>query len=142
VLYEHGEQFPIGGSKVWHAGPVDRATLVGAGVTLHECLKAAEELGRTGIPVRVVDLYSVKPIDGEALRWHARETGAVVVVEDHHPEGGIGEAVARELIGASTAFAHLAVRSLPGSTDTARALDEAGISRPHIVGAVRKLLDR
>ena len=140
VLYEHGEPFPVGGSKAWHAGPADRATLVGAGVTLHECLKAADELGRAGVPVRVVDLYSVKPIDGDALRRHAQQTGVLVVVEDHRPEGGLGEAVARELTGIATGFTHLAVRSLPGSTDSAQALDEAGISAEHIVKAVRTLI--
>jgi transketolase len=140
VLYEHGESFPVGGSKTWGAGSSDRATLVGAGVTLHECLKAADELARVGVPVRVVDLYSVKPMDGEALRVHAEQTGVVIVVEDHHPEGGLGEAVAHELTGTATSFAHLAVRTLPGSTDTARALDEAGISAAHIVETVRTLI--
>ncbi len=140
VLYERGESFAIGGSKTWGAGLADRATLVGTGVTLHECLKAADELGRAGLPVRVVDLYSVKPVDGEALRRHAEQTGAMVVVEDHHPEGGLGETVARELAGITTGFAHLAVRSQPGSTDTARALDEAGISAAHIIEAVRTLI--
>ncbi len=139
VLYGAHETFPVGGSKTWREGSADRATLIGAGVTLHECLKAAEELDKAGIAVRVVDLYSVKPIDREALRRHGRETGCVVVVEDHHPEGGIGEAVARELAGVPIAFAHLAVRSLPGSTDTAKALDDAGISAPHIVEAVKRL---
>ncbi|HEU5334029.1 MAG TPA: transketolase [Actinocrinis sp.] len=140
VLYETGEHFPIGGSRTWHEGAGDRATLVGAGVTLHECLKAAQELRDTGVPVRVVDLYSVKPLDGEALRRPAQQTGVVIVVEDHHPEGGIGDAVAHELVGTATVFAHLAVRMQPGSDDTAQALDQAGISSPHIVEAVRTLL--
>jgi transketolase len=141
VLYGAHETFPVGGSKTWREGSADRATLIGAGVTLHECLKAAEELDKAGIAVRVVDLYSVKPIDRETLRRHAQETGCVVVVEDHHPEGGIGEAVALELAGVPIAFAHLAVRSLPGSTDTTQALDDARISAPHIVEAVKRLTE-
>ena len=141
VLYETGERFPIGGSRTWHEGAGDRATLVGAGVTLHECLKAAQELRDAGIPVRVVDLYSVKPVDGDTLRRHAQQTGVVIVVEDHHPEGGIGEAVAHELVGTATVFAHLAVRTLPASDDTAKALDQAGISAPHVAEAVRTVLD-
>ncbi len=143
VLYGQDETFPIGGSKVWGESPQDLVTLVGAGVTLHECLSAAAELARLGVPTRVVDLYSVKPIDAESLRRCAQQTQLLMVVEDHHPEGGIGEAVAGVLAASSPVprarFAHLAVDSLPGSYGTHEALDAAGISAEHIVAAVRTL---
>ncbi|MFJ6350578.1 transketolase [Streptomyces sp. NPDC092046] len=144
VLYASGEAFPVGGSKTLRQGEEDRVTLVGAGVTLHECLAAADGLAADGVRARVVDLYSVKPVDTDTLVRAARETGALVVVEDHHPEGGIGEAVLSALApgGHQPAFAHLAVTRLPGSGTTAELLDEAGISRGHIARAARGLLDR
>ncbi|MFJ4965347.1 Transketolase [Streptomyces sp. ADI96-02] len=138
VLYGPDEQFPVGGSKTLRGGAAeDRVTLVGAGVTVHECLRAADELESRGVPARVIDLYSVKPLDAEALVRAARETGALVVVEDHHPEGGIGEAVLSALaaLGSDPVFAHLAVRNLPGSGTPAELLDAAGISAPGIVDA-------
>ena len=144
VLYDASERFPVGGSKTLRGGgPEDRVTLVGAGVTVHECLKAAEELAAQGIPARVIDLYSVKPLDAEALLRAARETGGLVVVEDHHPEGGIGEAVLAALaaLGEVPAFAHLAVRSLPGSGTPAELLAAAGISGDSIVHAARGIAD-
>ncbi|HEU5355817.1 MAG TPA: transketolase [Actinocrinis sp.] len=147
VLYGPDEQFPVGGCKVWGERPDDVVTLVGAGVTLHECLSAATELARQGVATRVVDLYSVKPIDAASLRRCAQQTRLLMVVEDHHPEGGIGEAVAAELAKgrpreAGARFAHLAVDSLPGSASTPQALDAAGINAEHIVRAVLTELDR
>ncbi|HZU56577.1 MAG TPA: transketolase [Actinocrinis sp.] len=147
VLYGPDERFPIGGCKVWGESPDDVVTLVGAGVTLHECLSAATELARQGIATRVVDLYSVKPIDAESLGRCAQQTRLLMVVEDHHPEGGIGEAVAAVIAKgwprqAGARFAHLAVESLPGSASTPQALDAAGLSAEHIVRAVRSELDR
>ncbi|MFF2573618.1 transketolase [Streptomyces sp. NPDC101191] len=144
VLYAADESFPVGGSKTLRRGEHDRVTLVGAGVTLHECLAAAEELAADDIQARVVDLYSVKPVDADTLVRAARETGALVVVEDHHPEGGIGEAVLSALAagGHQPAFAHLAVTDLPGSGTTEELLDAAGISRNHIARAARTLVGR
>jgi transketolase len=147
VLYGPDEQFHIGGCKVWGESPQDVVTLVGAGVTLHECLNAATELAHRGIPARVVDLYCVKPLDTQSLLRCAEQTRLLMVVEDHHPEGGIGEAVAAVLAAARPArdgarFAHLAVESLPGSTSTAQALEEAGVSTGHIVRAVSEALER
>jgi transketolase len=142
VLYGEQETFPIGGSKVWGESPQDVVTLVGAGVTLHECLSAAAELARLGVPARVVDLYSVKPLDEESIRRCAQQTQLMCVVEDHHPEGGIGEAVAAVLAAAPSAvrFTHLAVDSLPTSMGSHEALDAAGISADRIVAAVRREL--
>jgi transketolase len=141
VLYPASAQFPIGGSKVWGASPDDQVTLVGAGITLHECLRAAQELAKQGIAVRVIDLYSVKPIDADALWQAAVQTGRIVVAEDHHAEGGLGDAVAHAIAGSAARFAHLAVRRMPGSTSSSAALDEAGISAPYIVAAARDLID-
>ncbi|WP_392666809.1 transketolase [Streptomyces sp. LN785] len=145
VLYAEDETFPPGGSKTLRGGSDDdQVTLIGAGVTLHECLAAAEELASDGIPARVIDLYSVKPIDADALVRAASHTGALVVAEDHHPEGGIGEAVLSALAasGSHPAFAHLAVTSLPGSGTTDELLDAAGISRSHIAESARGLIER
>ncbi len=143
VLYADGEAFPPGGSKTLRGGGGDdRVTLIGAGVPLHECLAAAEELAADGIPARVIDLYSVKPLDADAVVRAAAHTGALVVAEDHHPEGGIGEAVLSALAasGSHPRFAHLAVTALPGSGTPGELLDAAGISRSHIAGAARALV--
>ncbi len=94
VLYEPDETFEIGGSRTVRSSAEDAVTLIGAGITLHECLAAADELAGKGIAARVIDLYSVKPVDAETLLTAAEETQALVTVEDHWAEGGIGETVA------------------------------------------------
>src|SRR5436305_8029504 len=95
VLYGADEAFSIGGSKVVRRSGEDQVALVGAGITLHEALKAADALAAEGITARVIDAYSVKPIDADTLRQAARECGGrMVVAEDHWPEGGLGDAVA------------------------------------------------
>lgn len=137
VLYGPEETFPIGGSKTLRGGDSDRATLIGAGITLHESLKAAETLAGEGINVRVIDLYSVKPIDADTLRRAAEETGHLIVVEDHWPEGGLGEAVLAALAGRAVAFTHLAVREMPRSGKPEELLDYHGISARRIAEAVR-----
>jgi transketolase len=143
VLYGPDETFPVGGAKVVRSSPDDQVTLVGAGVTLHNCLAAADQLGRDGIQARVVDLYSVKPIDTQTLLEAAAATGdRLVVVEDHYPEGGIGGAVLEALNGAGhpARISHLAVRGLPGSGTPAELMEAAGISAGHIEQAARELL--
>jgi transketolase len=143
VLYGPDETFPVGGSKVVRSGSKDQVTLIGAGVTLHNCLAAADELAGDGIGARVLDLYSVKPIDTDALVKAAAATGdRLVVVEDHYPEGGIGEAVLEALneAGHPARVAHLAVQGLPGSGTPAELMDAAGISAGHITRAARDLL--
>jgi transketolase len=143
VLYEAGEEFPVGGSKVLRSGDDDRVTLIGAGVTLHECLEAADRLQGGGIPARVIDLYSVKPVDvATLLDAYAATGGRMVVVEDHYPEGGIGAAVLEALADEGVrdlSVVHLAVQGLPGSGTSAELLDAAGISARHIVDAARRL---
>jgi transketolase len=143
VLYGPDEAFPIGGAKVVRSGPDDHVTLIGAGVTLHNCLAAADELGRDGISARVVDLYSVKPIDVQTLLATADATsGRLVVAEDHYPEGGIGSAVLEALndAGRPVRVSHLAVRGLPGSGTPQELMEAAGISAGQIAQAARDLL--
>ncbi len=93
ILYDANEKFTIGGSKVLRSSKEDKLTLIAAGITLQESLKAHEELKKQGINTRVIDLYSVKPVDAATLHTAAKETGTFVVVEDHWPEGGLADAV-------------------------------------------------
>jgi transketolase len=143
-LYPPGEAFTVGGSKVLRSGPADQVTLVGAGVTLHECLRAADLLADEGIAARVIDCYSVKPVDARTLAAAAAATaGRVVVAEDHHPEGGLGSAVTDALIAAGQRdlrLAHLAVREMPGSGTGEELLAASGIDAAHIADAARRLL--
>ena len=143
VLYDAGESFPVGGSKVLRASDGDQVTLIGAGVTLHACLAAADQLKADGISARVIDLYSVKPVDTDTLTAAAAATGGrLVIAEDHHPEGGLGSAVVDALTGAGRvdlAVRHLAVAELPGSGTSEELLDAAGISADHIATAARSL---
>jgi transketolase len=144
VIYGPDEQFPLGGSKVHGASADDQVALIGAGVTLHECLAAAEQLAQSGIKARVIDLYSIKPIDVETLRRTCLETdGRIVVAEDHYAQGGIGSAVLEALASANTPKLHLAllaVRELPGSGEPKDLLNAAGISARHIAAAARDLV--
>ena len=144
VIYGPKEAFAIGGLKVLRSSEGDAVTLVGAGVTLHECLKAAELLAGEGIVARVLDCYSVKPIEAAALADAAVATaGRIVVAEDHHPEGGLGSAVAESLLQSgrtSLHLAHLAVRGMPGSGTGAELLAWAGIDADHIAAAARGLV--
>ena len=143
-LYPAGEKFPIGGSKLVRSGENDQVTLVGAGVTLHEALAAAEILQGEGIAARVIDCYSVKPIDTQTLAAAAAATGGrIIVAEDHHPEGGLGSAVADALLGAGQQnlhLVHLAVRGMPGSGSGDELLAWAGIDAEGIAAAARKLV--
>ena len=140
VLYDNDEAFPVGGSKLLRGGDDDHVALIGAGVTVHNCLAAADELAREGINARVIDLYSVKPLDRERLIDAARDTGGrLVVVEDHYPEGGLGSAVLESLadLAEPVRVAHLAVRGLPTSGTPAELMDQAGIGVSAIVAAAR-----
>jgi transketolase len=143
VLYEPSEEFPIGGAKVLGSSSDDQVTLIGAGVTVHECLTAAETLSEEGIRARVIDLYSVKPVDASTCLAAARDTGHLVIAEDHHPEGGIASAVLEALAAAGPldlSVASLAVRDLPGSGTRDELMNAAGISASHIVEAARSLV--
>jgi transketolase len=142
LLYPDGEAFPIGGLKVLKKSDGDAATVIAAGITVFEALKAAEELAKQGTPVRVIDAYSVKPLDKEGIRRAVRESGGrAVVVEDHFEAGGLGEAVAAALAGEAR-LSHLCVRDLPRSGQPRELLDKYGIDAAHIVAAVAELCGR
>ena len=140
VLYGPEESFPIGGSKVLRKSDSDKAALIAAGITLHESLKAYETLKAEGINVRVIDLYSVKPIDAETLKTAAAECGGnLFVVEDHWPEGGLGDAVLEVFGGGPHPnVTRLAVQGMPTSGKPEEMLDEGGIDAAHIAAAVKK----
>jgi transketolase len=143
ILYPAGEAFPVGKCKVVRQSAKDKATIVAAGITLHEALKAHDQLKAAGIAVRVIDAYSVKPIDRETLHQAARETGRLVVVEDHWIEGGLGDAVLEAFTGSSDrlpSVVKLAVTKMPGSGTPAELLSVAGIDAAHIVKAVQGLM--
>ena len=144
VLYSPDEQFSIGGSRVVRSSDKDEVTIVAAGITLHNALDAYEQLKGQGIKARIIDAYTVKPIDEETLFAAAEEAGNLIVtVEDHWPEGGLGEAVLEAFTqrdGALPRIVKLAVQSMPGSGTPAELMEEAGISAHHIVQAVRALV--
>ena len=149
VLYSPDEQFPIGGSRVLRQSENDQVTVVAAGITLHEALKACDQLKGEGIAIRVIDAYSVKPIDAATLRAAAQATGGrVVTVEDHWIQGGLGDAVLEAFTGTEDSapdgqplrVVKLAVREMPGSGKPDELIEAAGISANHIVKAVKSLL--
>jgi transketolase len=143
VIYGPDEDFPVGGSKVVRSSDDDEVTLIGCGITLHEALKAADALAEEGVNARVIDLYSVKPVDVDTLRAAAEATGGrFVVAEDHWPEGGLGETVLSAFADADDApkLVHLAVREMPTSGKPAELLAAAGIDAEHIAAAARRLV--
>ncbi|MGD0958068.1 MAG: transketolase [Candidatus Acidiferrales bacterium] len=143
ILYSKDEKFPVPGFKVVRKSAQDRVTVIGAGITLHEALKAADELKTQGTAVRVIDLYCVKPIDGKALAAEISATGGkLITVEDHWPEGGLGEAVLSALAQAGTAPSKsrlIAVNGMPHSGKPEELVDAFGISARHIAAAVREI---
>jgi transketolase len=139
-LYGRDEEFPVGGSKTLASSPDDKVALVGAGVTLYACRAAAETLSAEGIPARVIDCYSVKPIDAPTLRTALEDTGVIVVVEDHRIEGGIGDAVLEALAATgplSGRVVKVAVTQMPGSGSPEELRAWAGIDAASIVERVR-----
>ncbi|MFJ3669207.1 transketolase [Streptomyces sp. NPDC090106] len=143
VIYGPEEEFPVGGSKVLRSGDRDRLTVVAAGVTVHEALAAADALGSQGIAVRVIDLYSVKPVDRPTLRRAAEETGCLLTVEDHHEEGGLGDAVLEAFLDGrpTPRLVRLAVRTMPGSASPDEQLRAAGIDAGSIAAAALLLVE-
>jgi transketolase len=143
-IYGPGERFPVGGSKVLRQSDQDRAAVVAAGITVHERLKAYDRLRTEGIPVRVIDAYSVKPIDKGTLHRAAADTGGrIVVVEVHCFEGGLGAALLDAFAGREAKapiLIKLAVREMPGSGTPVELLHAAGIGADPIVTAVKSLL--
>jgi transketolase len=141
VIYGNDEPFVVGGSKVLRQSGADAITIVAAGVTVFEALKAHDELKSAGTAVRVIDLYSVQPVDRNGLIAAGRATGGrFLTVEDHYAAGGIGDAVAEAVAGEGFTVERLAVREIPRSGKPDELLDRYGISANHIVSAVRGLL--
>ena len=143
VIYQPGERFEVGGSRVLRTAPDDEVTLVAAGVTVHEALAAADLLADDGISARVIDAYSVKPVDAATLRAAARETGRIVTVEDHWPEGGLGDAVLGALASGGQPLPvvrKLAVRSMPCSATPDEQLQLMGIDMATIATAAAQLV--
>jgi transketolase len=142
VIYDADEEFEIGGSRVLRSTVTDDVTIVASGVTVHEAMKAAETLAEEDIGARVIDLYSIKPIDAETLHAAAEATGRLVTVEDHYPEGGVGDAVLASLAesGAEARVVKLAVSELPHSGKPAELLAAYGIDADGIANAARQLV--
>ena len=140
ILYPPEEEFPIGGSKVLKKSDQDAVTVIAAGITVHEALRAAELLKKDGINIRVIDAYSVKPLDSETIIKSAGETGGrVVVVEDHFEQGGLGTAVAL-ILPEKKLWKHLCIRDIPRSGRPEELMAKYGIDAAAIVTAVKSLL--
>jgi transketolase len=139
VIYSAEEEFKVGGSKVLRESESDAVTVIAAGITLHEALKAYEQLKKEDISIRIIDLYSIKPIDHAALNKAAEDTKVLITVEDHFSEGGLGEAV-RSAVRRVTPIHSLAVRKMPRSGKPAELLDYEEISSGAIIETVRSLI--
>jgi transketolase len=141
VIYGNDERFEIGGLKVLRQSAHDAVTVVGAGVTVFEALKAYDELKKAGVAIRVIDLYSLAPVDTHGLVAAARATqGRVITVEDHYPAGGVGDAVAEALADSGYTVHRLAVREIPRSGKPEELLERYGISASHIAASVRTMI--
>jgi transketolase len=141
VTYEPDEEFHVGGSKVLRQSAADAVTVVGAGVTVFEALKAFDTLAKEHVAIRVIDAYSVQPIDAETIVAAARATsGRVITVEDHYAAGGLGDAVASALAPAGFTVHRLAVREIPRSGKPEELLEHFGVGAGSVAAAVRSLL--
>jgi transketolase len=140
ILYSPDDQFQLGGCKVLRHSPEDRAAVVSAGITLFEALAAYETLKKMGVMIRVIDLYSIKPIAAATLVDAASRTGVIITVEDHYPEGGLGEAVKSALATVPVPVHSLAVTKKPKSGSPEELLNYEDISREAIVKKVREVL--
>lgn len=140
VIYDNEERFYIGGVKILRKSDRDIITVIAAGVTLHEALVAYDELKKEGVFIRIIDLYCIKPIDEKTLSEAARTTKAIITVEDHFAEGGLGEAVKSALTAFPIPIHSLAVRKMPKSGKPEELLDYEGISKKAIIQKVKELL--
>lgn len=140
ILYGRDDEFTIGGSRVLRESGDDAVTVIAAGITLHEALKAYDELRKENVSIRVIDLYSIKPVDKETLLDAARSTRALITVEDHFSEGGIGEAVRSTITESHIIIHSLAVRKMPRSGKPSELLDYEEISSNAIISRIRSLL--
>jgi transketolase len=139
ILYRNNDSFSIGGCKVLKSNKSDLATVIAAGITLHEALKAYEELKKKGLSIRVIDLYSIKPLDEKTLKKAAKDTGVIIAVEDHFGAGGIGEAVQSALAKQPVPIYSLCVRKMPKSGKPEELIDFEEISAKAIIAQVKKV---
>ena len=141
MLYANTEDFPLGGSKVLRSSESDRLTVVAAGVTLHEALSAYETLKAAGVNVRIIDAYSVKPIDTQGILQAAAQTrNTVLVVEDHYYDGGLGDAVLNAVAAHGVRVHKMAIAEVPRSGKPEELLDAYGISARRIVEKVKSFV--
>lgn len=140
ILYKNDEEFPIGGCKVLRKSDNDRITVISAGITLHEAFYAYEELQKEGVFIRVIDLYSIKPIDKKTIHAAAYNTQAIITVEDHFAEGGLGEAVRSTLGSIAVPVYSLSVRKMPRSGKPEELIDYEEISKNAIIKTVKELI--
>ena len=138
VIYGPDEPFVIGGLKILRESANDTATVIGAGVTVFEALKAYDQLQKTGVSIRVIDLYSVQPVDAASLVRCARETRRLITVEDHYAAGGLGDAVSSAVASEGFTVERLCVRDIPCSGTPEQLVDHFGISASHIVAAITR----
>ncbi len=140
ILYDSNESFSIGGCKVLKSSNNDKACIVAAGITLHEALKAYEQLKQKNINVSVIDLYSIKPLDDKTLLKVAQTSNNIIItVEDHYPQGGMGEAIMSALYNSNVHIHSLAVRQIPRSGSPEDLMKMMGIDAENIVKTVRSL---
>lgn len=140
VIYQNSEEFSIGGSKILLSSPTDRVTVVAAGITLHQALIAADKLEKEKINVRLIDAYSVKPLDAAAIKQAAQATGKIITVEDHRIEGGLGDAVSEAVSPLGISLYRLAVTKIPGSGKADELLAYENISANAIARMVKSIL--
>jgi transketolase len=141
ILYKKDESFPIGGSKVLKRSQKDMVTVIAAGITVHEAIKAYEELKKENISIRIIDAYSVQPLDRGIVDEVKRAGSKAVVVEDHFRSGGLGDAVA-SLLNGTAEMVHLAINELPRSGEPDELLSKYGISATQIKQAVKRLIQK
>ena len=143
ILYDADEKFPIGGAKVVRQSGEDKVTVIAGGITVHEALKAHQMLATEGIAIRVIDLYSIKPVDAETLKAAAAETNnTLITVEDHYSEGGLGDAVLDAIATENICVHKLAVTGMPRSGKPEELLEHHGISANAIVQKVKGITAR
>ena len=142
VIYGNGEEFPLGGFKAVKKSAKDKVVLAGAGITVHEALKAHDELQKLGVGAAVADLYCIRPFDPKMFAAFVKKHGnRLIISEDHYPAGGIGEMMVSALKDTGIKIVTLSVRGMPHSGKKDELLDKCGISSKHMFNAARRLLE-
>jgi transketolase len=143
VIYDKKEKFELGGFKIVRESKEDKLAIIGAGITLHEAIKAYDALQKEGINARIIDLYCVKPLDSKKLVDEVRKSNSkVIVVEDHYPQGGIGEALSRKLNNFGITIECLAVSKMPCSGKPVELMKYVEIDADYIVKKAKELINK